>query len=278
MWPTGHCSTTTAAARLAGPAGATHCSWRSTSRCWSTTAVIDRRSRPVAGAHRRDRCDASTPPTLSGLLTARLHRLPPDERERARARVGDRQGLPGRRAGSLTGDRANLGRCTFAGCSKATCSSRPGESGASEEAYRVPSPAAARRRLRIATQVAPRGAARALRRSPREIVPGAAATSSTRSSVSTSRKAHDYRSALGAHDETRRSRSPIVPAQRLSVGRRPSRRTRRSSRGDPIAPARGIAGDAEPGARAAIRLRLCHALGDAADTAGYVAALDVRPR
>ncbi|MEX0650933.1 MAG: adenylate/guanylate cyclase domain-containing protein, partial [Actinomycetota bacterium] len=85
-------------------------------------------------------------------------------------------------------------------------------------------------------------------------------------------QAHDYRSELGAHDETTLALADRA-AQRLSAAG-----GRAVERGDPRAATRSLQRAAslasQPGARAAIRLRLCHALGDAADTEGYEAALE----
>lgn len=85
-------------------------------------------------------------------------------------------------------------------------------------------------------------------------------------------QAHDYRSALGANDDTTLALADRA-SQRLSAAG-----GRAVERGDPRAATRSLQRAAslarQPGARAAIRLRLCHALGDGADTEGYVAALD----
>ena len=214
--------------------------------------------------------EASTPPTLSGLLTARLHRLPQHERDVlvsasviGKAFRADELGslidegldLPGTLARLLEGDLLLLrGR---AGDDDGAFEFR--HQLLRDAAYAsLPKSRRAELHERFADHVEMSFPER-----PDELDELAGFHLA---------QAHDYRSALGANDETTLALADRA-SQRLSAAG-----GRAVERGDPRAATRYLQRAAslarQPGARAAIRLRLCHALGDGADTEGYVAALD----
>ena len=98
----------------------------------------------------------STPPSLAALLAAKLDRLPPDERAVLRVRLGDRQGVLDRRAGSLAavGAHPGSGRHPRSPPRPRADPSRP-RGRARWCAVRVPAPTGPRLRLRIAPESHP---------------------------------------------------------------------------------------------------------------------------
>ncbi len=215
--------------------------------------------------------EASTPPTLSGLLTARLHRLPPPDRDVLSSASVIGKSFRADELGSLCDDgsglEASLERLLDGDLLVSRAPASQGGGDAFEFRHQLLRDAAyaslpKARRAELHEYLADH-LERAFPERPDELdeIVGFHLA-----------QAHDYRAALGGHGEATIALADRA-AQRLSAAG-----GRAVERGDPRAAKRSLQRAATlastPGARAAIRLRLCHALGDGAETEGYEAALD----
>ncbi len=212
---------------------------------------------------------ASTPATLTGLLTARLHRLPQADRDvLVRASVIGKMFQDDELAALIEGapDLDDVLRRLLEG-DLLVASTRPG--GTEAYAFRhqllrdaayssLPKTVRAELHVRLADH---------LERSFPERLEELDETIGFHVA-----RAHDYRSELGSHEESTIALADRAARHLSAAG------TRAIERGDSRAAARSLQRAAsltrDAGLRAAIRLRLCHALGDTADNAGYDAALE----
>lgn len=214
--------------------------------------------------------ESSTPPTLSGLLTARLHRLPPEQREALVHASVIGKAFRSDELASLSDELQDLDD-TLDRLLEGDLLVAPARHGAKDEAFEfrhqllrdaaydsLPKTRRAELHARFADHL--EGAFPERPEELDEVIGFHLA------------QAHDYRSELGFHDETTLTLADRA-AQRLSAAG-----SRAVERGDPRPATRSLHRAAslarEPGVRAAIRLRLCHALGDAADSAGYEGTLE----
>lgn len=213
---------------------------------------------------------ASTPATLTGLLTARLHRLPRSDRDvLVRASVIGKVFQDDELAALIEGvpDLDDVLRRLLEG-DLLVASTRPG---GTEGAYAfrhqllrdaayssLPKTVRAELHVRLADH---------LERSFPERLEELDETIGFHVA-----RAHDYRSELGSHEESTIALADRAARHLSAAG------TRAIERGDSKAAARSLERAAsltrDVGLRAAIRLRLCHALGDTADNARYDAALE----
>lgn len=212
---------------------------------------------------------ASTPPTLIGMLTARLHRLPRPERDALVNASVIGKAFRADELASLTDDAPDFAE-TLGRLVDGDLLELAGGSGDSEGAFEF-----RHQLLRDAAYASlPKSRRAELHERFADHLEVAFPEGPDELDEITGfhlARAHDYRSELGANDET-----TLVLAERAAL-RLSAAGSRAVERGDPRAATRSLQRAAslahDPGARAAIRLRLCNALGDAADTEGYEATM-----
>jgi tetratricopeptide (TPR) repeat protein len=216
-----------------------------------------------------DLTTAATPPTLIGLLTARLHRLPPAEREAlVNASVIGKGFSIDELAVLAPSVASGIDETVRRMLDRGLVRTRPGTTDGTFE-FQHPL-------LRDAAYASLPKARRAELHESFAAYLGAAETDRTDELDELVgfhlAQAHDYRTELGARDEATRSLGASAATRLSAAG------GRAVERGDPHAAIRllrrAISMATAPGPRAAMRLRLCHALGDTADAERYEATLE----